>query len=82
VNIYNLLRYLIKGAAQTGGMTKEQAYDAMTLIDELEKVSGFGHVMSITIGKHAYSNEVHHTGPYTIINRCSICHKERAIHYE
>lgn len=77
MNFYNLLRLLIKGAAQTGGFTKTQAYDAMNLIDELEKVNGFSHILKTTTGIHEFVAKQKFIGPYSAITVCGICEKER-----
>jgi hypothetical protein len=82
VNIYNLLRMLIKNSAASGGWTKAQVYDALTLIDELEKVNGFGHILTVTKGSHEYQPSQKFTGPYTVIQQCGICGKKRDEHHE
>jgi hypothetical protein len=82
MNLYNLLRLLVKGAAQTGGMTKEQTYDALELIDNLEKLNAFGHIQLTTTGYHKYLPKQKYIGPYQVIEICGVCDKSREGHHE
>lgn len=76
MNLYNLLRLLIKSGAQTGGLTAAQAYDGLNLVDRLEAVHGFGQTVRATFGTHEY-RPINH---YFADAPCGLCGKERELH--
>jgi hypothetical protein len=50
LNIYDLLRKLIKGVARTGGMTPAEAFMAVDLINQLQACNAFGTQAAISKG--------------------------------
>lgn len=47
MDLYRLLRLLVKAAARTNGLHADEAYSAMRLIDRLEKVNALGTQVAI-----------------------------------
>jgi hypothetical protein len=42
MTVYELLRLLVNSGARTGGINKEQVYDALDLINQLQRLNTFG----------------------------------------
>jgi hypothetical protein len=71
VNIYDLLRALTIASSKSGLLGKQDAFNALNLLEQLEKLSAFGTVGSITNGGH----------PFTSADKyCNICGKGEYIH--
>lgn len=53
MNIYDLLRKLVRAAARSSSeFTAKQAMDAVDLINELERVNAFGTMSAISKGEY------------------------------
>ena len=80
MNIYELLRKLVKGTASVGGMTPKDAFDAMELIHKLEIGNAFGTMSGMTEGAHKFTPMLNELLPYGMGHKCKHCGKDEGNH--
>ncbi len=85
MNIYDFLRFLTQTLASLGPVKKEDAFNAVDLVNQLEKMSAFGEIGRITTGAHQFTinNQVLYANRHlyqSYVLECSICGKDESSH--
>lgn len=76
MNIYDLLRMLVRTTAQHGGMSKLDVFNGIDLINRLQEASAFGTYSGIVSGNHPFTSLFDNGERKT----CFICGKDRYEH--